>query len=139
MSETRTLPTRRIQSRVTKVDGLERHDVGLGWPVQPAELAGAYVLLASDLGSDMTRAVIPETGRRDQRDYDTVARKQWHTLARHRPSVIPTCVPIGHVNVFNFAQELSPGPTRPPNRFHSAIGLVWINPKHIALIAAHEG
>ena len=62
MSETRTPPTRRIQSRVTKVDELERHDVELGWPVQPAELAGAYVLLASDLGSYMTGAVIPVTG-----------------------------------------------------------------------------
>nr|WP_245303995.1 SDR family oxidoreductase [Agrobacterium bohemicum] len=29
---------------------------------QPAELAGAYVLLASDLGSYMTGAVIPVTG-----------------------------------------------------------------------------
>ena len=31
---------------------------------QPAELAGAYVLLASDLGSYMTGAVIPVTGGR---------------------------------------------------------------------------
>jgi NAD(P)-dependent dehydrogenase (short-subunit alcohol dehydrogenase family) len=29
---------------------------------QPAELAGAYVLLATGLGSDMTGAVIPVTG-----------------------------------------------------------------------------
>lgn len=34
----------------------------LGRAGQPAELAGAYVLLASDLGSFMTGAVIPVTG-----------------------------------------------------------------------------
>jgi NAD(P)-dependent dehydrogenase (short-subunit alcohol dehydrogenase family) len=34
----------------------------LGRAGQPAELAGAYVLLASDLGSYMTGAVIPVTG-----------------------------------------------------------------------------
>lgn len=34
----------------------------VGRPGQPAELAGAYVLLASDLGSYMTGAVIPVTG-----------------------------------------------------------------------------
>lgn len=37
-------------------------DTPLGRPGQPAELAGAYVLLASDLGSYMTGAVIPVTG-----------------------------------------------------------------------------
>ncbi len=36
----------------------------LGRAGQPAELAGAYVLLASDLGSYMTGAVIPVTGGR---------------------------------------------------------------------------
>ena len=36
--------------------------VPLGRPGQPAELAGAYVLLASGLGSYMTGAVIPVTG-----------------------------------------------------------------------------
>lgn len=34
----------------------------IGRAGQPAELAGAYVLLASDLGSYMTGAVIPVTG-----------------------------------------------------------------------------
>jgi NAD(P)-dependent dehydrogenase (short-subunit alcohol dehydrogenase family) len=34
----------------------------LGRPGQPAELAGAYVLLASEEGSYMTGAVIPVTG-----------------------------------------------------------------------------
>jgi NAD(P)-dependent dehydrogenase (short-subunit alcohol dehydrogenase family) len=34
----------------------------IGRPSQPAEPAGAYVLLASDLGSYMTGAVIPVTG-----------------------------------------------------------------------------
>ena len=34
----------------------------LGRPGQPAELAGAYVLLASELGSYMTGAIIPVTG-----------------------------------------------------------------------------
>jgi NAD(P)-dependent dehydrogenase (short-subunit alcohol dehydrogenase family) len=34
----------------------------LGRPGQPAELAGAYVLLASGLGSYMTGAVVPVTG-----------------------------------------------------------------------------
>jgi NAD(P)-dependent dehydrogenase (short-subunit alcohol dehydrogenase family) len=36
----------------------------LGRPGQPAELAGAYVLLASDRGSYITGAVIPVTGGR---------------------------------------------------------------------------
>lgn len=36
----------------------------MGRPGQPAELAGAYVLLASDLGSYITGAVIPVTGGR---------------------------------------------------------------------------
>ena len=36
----------------------------LGRAGQPAELAGAYVLLASDLGSYMTGAIIPVTGGR---------------------------------------------------------------------------
>ncbi len=39
-------------------------DTPLGRAGQPAELAGAYVLLASDLGSYMTGAVIPVTGGR---------------------------------------------------------------------------
>jgi len=34
----------------------------IGRAGQPAELAGAYVLLASDRGSYMTAAVIPVTG-----------------------------------------------------------------------------
>ena len=34
----------------------------IGRPGQPAELAGAYVLLASELGSYMTGAVVPVTG-----------------------------------------------------------------------------
>ena len=34
----------------------------IGRAGQPAELVGAYVLLASDLGSYMTGAVIPVTG-----------------------------------------------------------------------------
>ena len=34
----------------------------LGRAGQPAELAGAFVLLASDLGSYMTGAVVPVTG-----------------------------------------------------------------------------
>ena len=34
----------------------------LGRPGQPAELAGAFVLLASDAGSYMTGALIPVTG-----------------------------------------------------------------------------
>jgi NAD(P)-dependent dehydrogenase (short-subunit alcohol dehydrogenase family) len=37
-------------------------DTLIGRAGQPAELAGAYVLLASDLGSYMTGAVIPVTG-----------------------------------------------------------------------------
>lgn len=37
-------------------------DLPLGRPGQPAEVAGAYVLLASDEGSFMTGAVIPVTG-----------------------------------------------------------------------------
>lgn len=37
-------------------------DTPLGRPGQPAELAGAYVLLASDLGSYITGAVLPVTG-----------------------------------------------------------------------------
>jgi NAD(P)-dependent dehydrogenase (short-subunit alcohol dehydrogenase family) len=36
----------------------------LGRPAQPAELAGAYVLLASDRGSYITSAIIPVTGGR---------------------------------------------------------------------------
>lgn len=36
--------------------------VALGRPGQPAELAGAYVLLASGLGSYITGAVVPVTG-----------------------------------------------------------------------------
>jgi len=36
--------------------------VAIGRPGQPAELAGAYVLLASGLGSYMTGAIIPVTG-----------------------------------------------------------------------------
>ncbi len=36
----------------------------LGRPAQPAELAGAYVLLASDRGSYISAAVIPVTGGR---------------------------------------------------------------------------
>ena len=36
--------------------------VPLGRAGQPAELAGAYVLLASDAGSYMTGALIPVTG-----------------------------------------------------------------------------
>lgn len=36
--------------------------VALGRPGQPAELAGAYVLLASGLGSYITGAIIPVTG-----------------------------------------------------------------------------
>ena len=36
--------------------------VALGRPGQPAELAGAYVLLASGLGSYMTGAIVPVTG-----------------------------------------------------------------------------
>ncbi len=39
-------------------------DTPLGRVGQPAELAGAYVLLASDAGSYMTGAVIPVTGGR---------------------------------------------------------------------------
>ena len=39
-------------------------DVPLGRPGQPAELAGAYVLLASDEASYITGAVIPVTGGR---------------------------------------------------------------------------
>jgi len=39
-------------------------DTPLGRAGQPAELAGAYVLLASDAGSYMTGAVIPVTGGR---------------------------------------------------------------------------
>jgi len=34
----------------------------IGRAGQPAELAGAYVLLASELGSYMTGAVVPVTG-----------------------------------------------------------------------------
>lgn len=38
------------------------HNTLMGRAGQPAELAGAYVLLASDLGSYMTGAVVPVTG-----------------------------------------------------------------------------
>ena len=49
-----TMPSEKVQSFGEKTP--------LGRAGQPAELAGAYVLLASDLGSYMTGAVIPVTG-----------------------------------------------------------------------------
>jgi len=51
-----TMPQEKVESFGTEVP--------LGRAGQPAELAGAYVLLASDLGSYMTGAVIPVTGGR---------------------------------------------------------------------------
>ena len=51
-----TLPQEKAESFGT--------DTPMGRAGQPAELAGAYVLLASDLGSYMTGAVIPVTGGR---------------------------------------------------------------------------
>ncbi|MGV8936678.1 MAG: SDR family oxidoreductase [Allorhizobium sp.] len=49
-----TMPSDKVQSFGEKTP--------LGRAGQPAELAGAYVLLASDLGSYMTGAVVPVTG-----------------------------------------------------------------------------
>jgi NAD(P)-dependent dehydrogenase (short-subunit alcohol dehydrogenase family) len=39
-------------------------ETALGRVGQPAELAGAYVLLASDAGSYMTGSIVPVTGGR---------------------------------------------------------------------------
>jgi NAD(P)-dependent dehydrogenase (short-subunit alcohol dehydrogenase family) len=49
-----TMPEDKIESFGKKV--------ALGRPGQPAELAGAYVLLASGLGSYITGAIVPVTG-----------------------------------------------------------------------------
>jgi len=51
-----TMPPEKVQSFGT--------ETSLGRVGQPAELAGAYVLLASDQGSYMTGAIIPVTGGR---------------------------------------------------------------------------
>jgi NAD(P)-dependent dehydrogenase (short-subunit alcohol dehydrogenase family) len=51
-----TLPTEKIEKFGS--------DTPLGRVGQPAELAGAYVLLASDAGSYMTGAIVPVTGGR---------------------------------------------------------------------------
>jgi len=51
-----TMPPEKVQSFGT--------ETSLGRAGQPAELAGAYVLLASDEGSYMTGAIIPVTGGR---------------------------------------------------------------------------
>ncbi|MBB5222965.1 hypothetical protein HNP73_002912 [Amaricoccus macauensis] len=54
------IPSTMPEEKVREFGG----DTSLGRPGQPAELAGAYVLLASDEGSYMTGAVIPVTGGR---------------------------------------------------------------------------
>ena len=53
-----------IQPIVKEPEQLESlgKDVPMGRPGQPAELAPAYVLLASDQGSFMSGALIPVTG-----------------------------------------------------------------------------
>ena len=60
------LDTAEIASTMPQEQKVEKFgsDTPLGRVGQPAELAGAYVLLASDQASYMTGAVIPVTGGR---------------------------------------------------------------------------